>query len=217
MTRLEPVTVTCAICGREHKFNVMLSTNAFGPTDFDMRPPPMKRYTFGYEIQMCKGCSYANYDISDKPPFFKKSILKSPEYLSISNDAEIGDTAKAFMLSAIIHNNQKNYRSAGFLFLKAAWVFDDSRKPDMAIYARRKSYECLSGEIKRTKNTDLEVMMVDILRRTGDFIGASKIAHSLLERGVDGLKAAILRRELTLCFKGDTACHNTSEIELPTE
>ncbi len=213
MTRLLPVKKTCAICGREQELNVMLSTNSFGSMDLDTRPPMMRRYTLQYEIGMCDGCFYASSDIEDLPPDFRVDILKSPEYLSIANDLGIERTAKAFMLAGIIYKEQGNYRSAGICFLKAAWVFDDHCDLDMAVSARHESYKYLSKEIKKAKNTDLEVMTVDILRRTGDFSSASEIAHELMERGVDGLRAGILRFQIKLCLEGDTACHNISEIE----
>lgn len=213
MTRLLPVKCTCAICGREDEYNVMLSTNSFGPMDLDTRPPMMRRYTLQYEIQMCESCYYVNSDIGEVPADFRADILKSPKYLAVAENPEIEKTAKAFILAGLIYKDQKKYRSAGISFLKAAWVFDDCNRTDMAISARRESYKCLSEEIKKTKNTDLEVMTVDILRRTGDFSGASKIAHGLMERGVDGLRAGILMLELRLCLRGDVACHNISEID----
>ncbi len=41
MTTVFPQTVKCSVCGAENEIMVVGSTNAFGPTDLDTRPPEM--------------------------------------------------------------------------------------------------------------------------------------------------------------------------------
>ena len=60
MSRIISSKRTCAVCGKEHVFNVVMSTSSFGSMDLDTRPPRMKRDTLKYEIQMCDHCLYSN-------------------------------------------------------------------------------------------------------------------------------------------------------------
>ena len=52
-------------------------------------------------------------------------MLASKEYLDIVNK-DINKTAKAFILSGQVKSNVYDYKDAGFQYLKAAWVFDET-------------------------------------------------------------------------------------------
>ena len=65
MTTIDPVDVTCAVCGAVSEHLVLGSTNTMGPPDLDMRPAPMARWTLGEQIQRCPQCGYCASDISE--------------------------------------------------------------------------------------------------------------------------------------------------------
>ena len=56
--------IVCAICGDEAEHALLGSTNAFGPYDLDLRPPPMARHTMQFWVQACPTCGYTAADIS---------------------------------------------------------------------------------------------------------------------------------------------------------
>lgn len=204
---------TCVICGREHLFNEVISTNAMGYMDLDTRPPMMKRDTLRYEIQLCEKCFYSNRDIEARVPGMNDDVLMSPEYLHVANNNEIDSTAKAFWLAGLLSVSVANYKDAGILFLKAAWIFDDLRENDLAKLARAEAHKYLSVFVEETEDINLAVLTVDLQRRMEDFIGAIETAKQLISYGVGDFLKKILELEVELCDKNDASCHNVGEVK----
>ena len=72
--------------------------------------------------------------------------------LSIVNDPTINDVAKAYLLAGYIKNKLKDYRSAGFCYLKAAWSFDDRKDIQNAIMAREEELKNSMKQLRLLKN-----------------------------------------------------------------
>ena len=65
MTTIFPQEQTCAACGRTSTHHVLGSTNTMGPSDLDMRPAPMARWTLDQQVQCCPHCGCCAWDISE--------------------------------------------------------------------------------------------------------------------------------------------------------
>ena len=63
MTTLFAKEQTCAVCGTTSTHHVLGSTNTMSPSDLDMRPAPMARWTLGGHVQCCPHCGYCAWDI----------------------------------------------------------------------------------------------------------------------------------------------------------
>ncbi len=65
MTITFEIEKRCAVCGKVSKQIALMSTNAIGYSDLDMRPPEMERSTINTWIQICPSCGYRALDISE--------------------------------------------------------------------------------------------------------------------------------------------------------
>lgn len=225
----------CAICGQEHYFMTLLSTNSCG-MDLDTRPQGMARYTLRHEIQYCENCHYSNYDISEKPDWLDEKILTSDAYLSIVEEYEIPMlfgrkfsledeikakylTPQSFLLSSYLHATAGNERSAGMLSLKAAWAFDDMCDDLSATNARKQAAEYLLNYINqerdndKRKKHDIAIMLVDIYRRIGEFDKAKEKAKQLLAVEENDLIKKILQYQISLSDAQDMSCHSVDEVD----
>ena len=63
MTTLFAKEQTCAVCGTTSTHHVLGSTNTMSPSDLDMRPAPMARWTLGGHVQCCLHCGYCAWDL----------------------------------------------------------------------------------------------------------------------------------------------------------
>ena len=53
MTTIRDQTIECPVCGREVSIYLLMSTNAMGYADLDLRPPEMQRSTMYQTTTMC--------------------------------------------------------------------------------------------------------------------------------------------------------------------
>ncbi len=219
----------CAICGKKHESMVIMSTNSFGSSDLDTRPPQMMRSTLPYQVELCDECGYANvsidYFLSDET----EKIIKGPDYRRVFLDETINKLSKAFLLAGNLYNLHEEYKTSGVLYLKAAWAFDDHNDIDNAISARKKAITAFNKYLKQEfteeeilyrfnnekEKEDLNVKMViiDLLRRSGSFDEAKSLAKELLKKVDDKLTKEILTFQIKLSRKKDTACHKVSEVK----
>ena len=212
MSRIVKVKKKCAVCGEEHIFPVVLSTNAIGYMDLDTRAPQMRRSCLPYEIQRCPKCNYSNSDLEVLIPGFHRDILQMPAYQTVVNDLQIDSIAKSFLLAGYLYAKTSSYKEAGMCFLKAAWLFDDLSQNNYAIRARKKAIEYLGEYVNKAEDLHLTVLIVDLYRRTDDFDNAKDLAKELTDYGVEEFLNKILQFEIQLCDARDDLCHNVEEI-----
>ena len=171
MTTVFPQTVKCSVCGAENEIMVVGSTNAFGPTDLDTRPPEMKRSTMYYWVQECSACGYAATDLTDETGL-DRSFFKTDDYLAYSGISFASDLAKLFYRQYLIMTAEKQHEEAFFAAVHAAWSCDDAKDEANAALMREKAVkeaeQLLQSDDCDWKDT-VRLIRADLLRRTGRF------------------------------------------------
>lgn len=207
MAKIKLITVKCAHCGKESEQTTVYSSSSFGNMDLDTRPP-MSGMTLQYELQECPHCHFCNNTIADAtniPESF------SPEYDALSKDNAISKAAKKFLLAAMLRSQLGDNLKAGEYYLKAAWVFDDENAQGSATDARKLAATHFRKHVDATDDGDVAIMLVDVLRRAGDFNAAADLIN-LIGDTEDDLLNNVLAFEKSLISKNDTSCHNMGEI-----
>lgn len=212
MSKLDRIEKKCAVCGNKQTVTVAMGSNASGATDLDGRPPMMMRALLGCSVQTCECCHYSSDDVSRRIMGFRRSMLGRDGYVTVLEREDVSPLAKSFLLAALLYSWCGAYRSAGTMFLKAAWVFDDRRQGDYAKLARLASIKYY-GKLTASRNPTHEVIKVDIMRRSGDFDGAAAYAADLLDGGVAPKLAGVLRLQIKLAEAHDDTCHTADEAK----
>jgi len=213
---LKTIHVKCVVCGEVNEFKDVASVSANGFYDLDMRPPAQKRDAIIYEVQVCKKCFYVNNSIDeliDKRVF---EIIKSEKYLTIAKK-DINTAAKGYLLLGEIFK-YSDIEVSGWNYLKAAWVFDDLRQYDEAVDARKQAigyFKQLLGGLEGGRREQAKAVVVDLLRRTGDFENAIKLANELLEETKDkkAFVIAAMKTQILLSKDEDDGCCNMEDVD----
>ncbi len=219
----------CAICGKKHESMVIMSTNSFGSSDLDTRPPQMIRSTLPYQIELCDECGYANLSIDCLLSDETERIINGPVYRSIFLDETINRTSKAFLLAGSLYNLHEEYKIGGVFYLKAAWAFDDHNDIENAILARKKAITAFNKYLKQEfteegilyrfnndkqkEDLNIKMVIIDLLRRSESFDEAKSLAKELSKKVEDNLSKEILAFQIKLSRKKDSTCHKVSEAK----
>jgi hypothetical protein len=214
MTTYSEETQTCCVCGNEQSCSIITSTNTNGAPDLDLRPAMMERATMHAWLQECSQCHFVSGDLTIKSDE-TKSIVDSEPYRVIVDHDSIPDIAKRFELCAML--NAGNAEIAGTSLLRAAWVCDDADESERSVAYRKRSADLLSK--LRPFDDDQEhatigTMLVDVLRRSGQFDESVKLGTNLLKfKAVkrNEVMTAVLKFELQLCEAADSDCHTLAE------
>jgi len=207
MSTFDRVKVKCGLCGHTFEAVELMSTNAFGSCDLDLRPPEMKRSTMPLWITKCPRCSYVHEKI-EKPASRHARLVKSKEYKSCQGNFFHSPLAKDFYRYALILLNEKSILSAYDAFLHAAWCCDDFNDNEGASLCRRKAVALYDRRLFG-KNSNLKLRHVDLLRRAGMFDEALEFIDTLeLE---EGLMQSIARFQKELSLIGDRCCYSVDD------
>ena len=114
----------CSVCGAEHTYVVLGSTNQFGSPDLDLRPPQMARSTMGLWVHKCPECGYVSCMVSD-PTTVTREFLESEEYRTCGGIGFSSYLAARFYKDYLICLEEKKIREAFLAVLHAAWECDD--------------------------------------------------------------------------------------------
>jgi hypothetical protein len=212
MTTFAQKEVQCAVCGTTVEMNILASTNAMGSSDLDLRPPEMQRSTMHTWVQQCPQCGFCNGSIDDAPAGAKE-LVDSPDYRAQLEDERLPALARTFLCAAMVVQNEDR-RSAAHSKLCAAWDCDDAELPDMASECRRGAIALLedADELDDPSQAVLEsAIVIDMLRRIGDFSLASERCEQLVSVTTDENLLAILGFQKDLISAKDTACHSVEE------
>ena len=185
---------------------MLMSTNAFGSPDLDLRPPGMQRDTMNLWVQECPACGYVSADISDAGNITKE-FLKSKEYRKCDGIGFTSDLAARFYKYHKVNLAEDDIRGAAFALLHAAWACDDERDTDNAKLCRGLTLPLLTRVIeeKPADKNELQLMKVDILRRAGHF-RELLTEYKDMQFGEDVMDH-VLAFQLKLAEKGDTGCY----------
>ena len=213
MTTIAKQTTRCFVCGTENEFCVVVSTNSFGPTDLDTRPPEMKRSTMNYWVQTCPSCGYSATDVSDDTTV-ARTFLETESYQTYDGIPFLSELAKEFYRHYLIQAADHRKEDAFFALLHAAWACDDKDDETCAVQMRNKAISIandllVSGNLEN-KDT-LRVMRADLLRRATRFDELlDQYAHTDYQ---DELLNSILRFEKEMARRKNSECLTVQDAE----
>lgn len=221
MTTIHTVNVKCALCGSVIEAISISSIYIRGFPDLDTRPSEMERSTICWWIQACPSCGYCAPRISQ---FIEKAseLIQTPSYKSQLNNPEFPSLANKFLCYSLIQEHNGKYADAAWACIHAAWVCDDERYEIGSLKCRKKAIELLEkareNRIKYAKDKWTEItIMVDLLRRSGQFESALKVCEEGLKSRPEGIVSKILNFQKKLINDLDLSCHSVSEITTGNE
>jgi hypothetical protein len=174
MTTYAETTFTCPACGNTDAYTALMSTNAFGSADLDLRPPPMKRHTMHTWVRRCQKCSCCFADGTQGNDLNLEKI-DSEAYRQVGQDSNLPELAKDFIRYAIIRYGHDDQTEA---WLNAAWVCDDEENEPEARKCRKKAYDILADNYESGRyqlyadyvgNPEKGLQALDLLRRSQHF------------------------------------------------
>lgn len=216
MTMLCSDTVKCAVCGTESEYTGIVSTNASGSSDLDMRPPEMHRSTMLFWVQRCPRCGYCASDLSEDVPIAHE-IIESLAYKDRANDPASPPLARCFACQALINENAGNYSAAAWALIHAAWACDDTGQEESAkrfrlsaadmINVAQSKEQLLTGDL-----TEDVALTIDLMRRAGEQATARHLIGMIRVMDMKDAIKKVLAFQEALMDVGDTACHKCSEV-----
>jgi hypothetical protein len=208
MTTQTMKTADCVICGKACRNTVLMSTNAFGSSDLDLRPPPMQRNTMGTWVQSCRSCGYVAADISKNAYTVDRAALRAllerPAYQAIA----VGEDTYClgnFERQALLEQWAGTPAAEAKAWHNAAWSADDAAQVAiwietnpatllaMAERFRREAIRLMPAALAATaaddpKRLHIQTMLVDLLRRAGEFEQAEQVCDELLATGGEAVR-----------------------------
>jgi hypothetical protein len=215
MTTYAEQEKTCFICGEINVYKAIASTNRFGHSDLDTRPPEMERSTIHCWIQRCPSCSYCAPDISNGPEIATK-VVKSDAYLKQRDDSSYPELANKFLCWAIIKEAKGDTGGAGWTAVQAAWACDDADEESAANESRRRAVSLFekarsNGSSFANGSGVQEAILADLLRRSGQFDKVETVCQTGLEEGPEAMVKIILHFQQSLARRKDADCYTIAE------
>lgn len=214
MTSFRIKTITCAVCGASVECTILMSTNAFGSPDLDLRPPEMQRSTLGSWLQECTECGYVAGDISIATDGARE-IIASSEYRKLLADDQLPEIADIFHRFSLLQTSDS--RECGIAKLRAAWACDDAGAGSLAQQYRSDAADRLL-ELRPFEDSEdgasLGTMLVDVLRRASRHGEALDLIHELNTMTVvssNETVGRVLVFQQALCREEDIGCHTIAD------
>ena len=218
MTTAVEKEVKCAVCGHVSKQWVMMSTSAFGSPGLDTRPPAPHGYNLEFWIHRCPSCGYCSPRISEKVKG-SPEIVRTDPYRKQLDNPEFPKLANSFLCHSMLEEIVDNYVDAGIAYQYAAWACDDKKNDTSARICREKAAILLqkameSGQGFADDAGAEEAIMVDILRRSGQFGLALSMCEQGLRKDPEEIICSVLSFQKKLIERSDVSCHTLEEAKM---
>jgi hypothetical protein len=204
----------CAICGAFVNCTTLNSTNTFGSSDLDLRPPEMMRSTMRVWLQECTECRYVAGDIGECTDDVKARIA-SNEYQSLLSNDQLPELASRFLRFSLL--NPTDPEASGLAKLRAAWACDDADVANLAQQCRSDAADRLL-ELQPFENSEkaatLATVLVDVLRRSVRYDESIQLIdelNTMTAVSENETIRGILAFQESLCRKEDTQCYTISD------
>lgn len=214
MTTVGIHDAVCALCGAASKHQCLNSTNAFGPPDLDLRPPPMQRSTIRLWVEECPRCGYIADDIEEADDVARAAWSKGvPEGDALL--ARASGLVARFLRLSLVEERSEQAEEAAQHALWAAWVADDEGNA-LATELRCRAADILLG-VRADWGDDedgatQQLRLVDVLRRAERWTEAIAMAEGLLKRqSLDDTMRSIAAFQTACAAARDAACYTIDE------
>ena len=204
--------VHCSNCNEEIEVPRALCWSSMGSSDLDGRPSfPARMDLLMYRLTACPKCGYCNTDI-EVPVGDLSEYIKGNEYISCkSNDFCSSNATKSFR-HALICLKRKEYSSAFYSFLEAAWACDDYNDFEKSVVCRKEAINIYFSHKEDAEwKKDVPLIVVDMLRRIGQFKEAVSFASS--NKYVDSLQQRVANMQIKLSLLRDNKCYSIEDEE----
>ncbi|MCA2774951.1 MAG: hypothetical protein IM602_10275 [Cytophagales bacterium] len=193
----------------------MESITSTGPEELDSRPS--EDYSHVVSIVICPNCGYCN-DTIEKAPKNLESILKSEEYKTQFNNNQFTSIANAFLCKALIKEQCFEFEEAAWAVIHAAWCCDDSELYNQSKYCRNRAVDLifvatLISNLKLTTKSELNIIMIDLLRRAEQFEKAKKLCNAVLNVKAMDVNLNVLLFQDNLINQKDTKKYNIDDAK----
>jgi hypothetical protein len=215
MTTYMPLHLKCAVCGRKSTHSKLSSTNTMGPPDLDLRPAEMKRSTMEMWVQKCPHCGYCATPI-DKEREGAREVMGGDRYRELSQNQAYPELARNFLCASLILESAGEYVEAAWQSLYAAWTCDDGEKEELAKDCRLAAFQLFSrardrGERILEDEGAEELVLADILRRSGSFDHALRLCEEGMRKSPDRFFSRLLKFERSLIKRKGTGLYRVED------
>lgn len=223
----------CAVCGEVSTHPVVRSAVRHGSPDLDTRPPALERFAIDTWVQRCPSCGYCANDISEASPGAGEAV-RSEAYQGQLRSGDFPKLANSFLCWSLVRERAGDFAGAGWACVHAAWVCDDAAEFNMlygnvsgqqvgtrdevtaARSCRRKAALLLARAREKGQRFGAQVgaeeaLMADLLRRTGRFESAIRMADCGLAEKPKEMLVYILDFQKKLAGDSDAGCHTIAE------
>jgi hypothetical protein len=175
----------------------------------------MKRSTMRAWVQRCPSCGYCSRDAS-KFDHQQRSALDGSGYRSQLGDSRYPELASTFICTGMLAEASGQPDHAGWAYLHAAWVLDDTENDELAREWRGKAADKFlallgSGQSFAQQPGASEAIAADCLRRAGRGIEALQLVQRALDRSYEETIQKILTLQRGLIERGDKSRHLIKE------
>ena len=207
-----PAGLSCAVCGGESRQVSFQPGPPEQAPDLDLRPGEPLRGTMSRWLQQCPHCGYAAPDIGRAHPAAAGAVAAAP-FRALIADASHPPLARRFLAWAHVLEETGALHAAAEATLHAAWVADDSQRPDLASAWRQEAVALWrSGPALDAEQT---VRVIDALRRSEAWSDASTTAGALAGSGPAEDVAQVVGLELRLIAARDAGRHSLASALPP--
>ncbi len=156
----------------------------------------MKRSTMNTWVQVCPSCGYCAPELPTRIKNAKKT-LSTEAYHEQLNDPDSPQLVNTFLCCSLLEDGAGEYGHAGCACLWAAWICDDATSDTKAQECREKALALwqkaeVEGQGFAEQPGAERALIVDLLRRTGQFERALKVCEDGLGQEMVDIISKIL-------------------------
>lgn len=202
-------TIVCNCCGKKFEAKLLKSFFSEHPLDLDLNPHHPAAYD---RVTMCPQCGYSSSNMNVAVSKDIKRIVNSEKYKDVLANPFFDEATKKLLLAGHISAKKSDYLDAAYCYLMAMWHFSELNS-DKVTNARGKAIAYFSKYLSRSRDDELALVLVDLLRQSSRFEEAAETAISLKEYLLsDSFEMRVLRFENSLIEKKDSSSHSVREV-----
>lgn len=201
--------IVCNCCGMRFQSNMLKGFFNGVPLGLDGNPHHAAVYD---RVTACPHCGYSSSNMTASVSDDIRRVVNSSKYQDVRYNSLFDDTTKKLLLAGHISAKKADYLEAAYCYLMAMWHFDEIGS-DKVANAREKSISYFSKYLSYTRDDEMAMILIDLLRQASRFKEAEETAASLegyLTDSTDMLN--ILRFEQELIKQKDSLKHSVKEV-----